>query len=290
VGLGSGMEPKLEGPSWLSGGMPCLIKEVPYAPPCPEPVALLWEVALVHHNSSNYDLAVRTYLQGAHKWEGQLIAAEDERRKVDPSVPDPRVNPPLIPIEARIFVRLAVGGVFESAAADERALAELLEAQRLCCESLHHHHPIQAMVDSMLGTVYAHLCQFDLAADHFLRALEVRENDPEHEHPARHVDTGLVLNNIGVCLHCLDRTKDALVMYYRAEEIFNAAFRIQHPRLITVQRNIAKAKQFYLKNAEFQLPANLPVKVLACPGRIRALRAEAKLNKKGKKGGKKKAK
>eukprot|EP01065_Artemidia_motanka_P052717 TRINITY_DN9597_c0_g1_i1.p1 TRINITY_DN9597_c0_g1~~TRINITY_DN9597_c0_g1_i1.p1 ORF type:complete len:301 (+),score=93.52 TRINITY_DN9597_c0_g1_i1:55-903(+) len=279
-----------DAPSWLAGGMPCLIKEVPYAPPCPSPVALLWEVALVHHNSSNYDLAVRTFLAGQHKWESILIAAEEEKRKVDPALPDPRRVLPQLPIEAQIFVRLAVGGVFDSAAADERALAELLEAQRLCCESLHHQHPIQAMVDSMLGTVYAHLCQFDLAADHFLRALEIRENDSEHPAPERHVDTGLVLNNIGVCLHCLDRTRDALVMYYRAEDIFKAAFRIQHPRLVTVQRNIAKAKQFFLKGATFSLPEPREIRVQLCPGRVRALRFEQKLQKKGKKGGRKKGK
>eukprot|EP01062_Namystynia_karyoxenos_P033668 TRINITY_DN2474_c0_g2_i1.p1 TRINITY_DN2474_c0_g2~~TRINITY_DN2474_c0_g2_i1.p1 ORF type:complete len:326 (+),score=147.46 TRINITY_DN2474_c0_g2_i1:135-980(+) len=276
-----------EPPSWLSAGMPCLIKEVPYAPPCPEPVALLWEVALVHHNSSNYDLAVRTYLQGMHKWEAILIAEEEKRRKTDDRVPDPRRVLPQLPVEAQIFVRLAVGGVFDSAAADERALAELLEAQRLCCDNIPQSHPIQAMVDSMLGTVYAHLCQHDLAADHFLRALEVREHDAEHEHPERHVDTGLVLNNIGVCLHCLDRTRDALVMYYRAESIFKQAFRIEHPRLVTVQRNISKAKQFFLKGSEFALPEPREVRVQVCPGRIRAVRFESKLGKKGKKGKKK---
>ena len=67
-------------------------------------------------------------------------------------------------------------------------------------------HPVHGTVHSALGTVFVHLAQYDLAADHFLKALDQRERvlGPTH------VDTGLVLNNVGVCLHCLDHTADAL--------------------------------------------------------------------------------
>jgi serine/threonine-protein kinase len=175
-------------------------------------------------------------------------------------------------------LRLAIGSVFESAGRDEQALAECLEAKRIATNNLLPNHPINATINSAVGTVYAHLSQFDLAADHFLKALDLREQilGPKH------VDTGLVLNNIGCCLHCLDRTEDALQMYYRAQEIFALQFALEHPRYVTVRRNIQRSKTCYLKNSQFTVPQHKPYKAPYNPGAIRSKAYMQKLE--GKKG------
>ncbi|KAJ9467868.1 Kinesin light chain [Diplonema papillatum] len=253
-------------PAWLEAGMPCLIKEVLYAPPCPERVSLLWEVALTHHNTSQYDMSVKTYLDGQLKWEDILAKELEAKGK---KMRDEEAPP--LPLIGQIFMRLAVAAVFDSAAADEKALAELMQAQRLC-NALPATHPIQATIDSMLGVVYFHLSQYDLAADHFLRSLEARETTLGPDH----LDTSLSLNNIGCCLHCLGKTADALVIYYKSEEILRKACRVEHPRLVTVMGNLAKAKQSYLKDSVFIPPEPKPMVVRLCQGRINTLRAQAK--------------
>jgi len=244
--------------------VPCLIREVFYAPPCPESVALLFEVGLTQHNTQNYSQALNSYMNAYGQWE-QILG--------EGSVPPP---------EARVFLRLAVGSVLESAGSDEGALAEYLEAQRIAKAFIHGTQPIHACVESSLGTVYCHLSQYDLAADAMYRALELRENTLGPEH----ADTGLMLNNVGACLHFLGRPRDALVMYYRAEAIFTAQFRSDHPRTTAVQRNITRARQFTLHKADFVAPTYVPQKVQMIPGAVRARDFIKTLNAKGK--GKKK--
>ena len=68
-----------------------------------------------------------------------------------------------------------MGSVFESAGVDEQALSQYLDAKNLALGQLPPKHPFIATVNSAIGTVYAHLAQFDLAADHFLKALDLRE-------------------------------------------------------------------------------------------------------------------
>ena len=257
---GNGTKKANDAPAWAAAGMPCLIKEVLYAPPCPEKVALLLEVALTHHNTSAYDLGVKTYLQALTAWEDTI--EKGKREDAEAQAAHKIFHGPVVitasdrevPLIGRLFVRLATASIYDSAAADAKALAELMEAQRLC-NQLPQAHPIQGTVDSMLGITYAHLSQFDLAADHFLRCLELRE----FTLGAQHVDTGATLNNIGVCLHCMDKSSDALVMYYRAEEIFKTAFRVEHPRTVTVTRNIGRAKHTFLKDATYTLPEAKPL-------------------------------
>eukprot|EP01006_Ploeotia_vitrea_P007107 TRINITY_DN15990_c0_g1_i1.p1 TRINITY_DN15990_c0_g1~~TRINITY_DN15990_c0_g1_i1.p1 ORF type:complete len:270 (+),score=20.32 TRINITY_DN15990_c0_g1_i1:77-886(+) len=239
------------------GGIPCLIREIYYAPPCPEEVAALFEVALTHHNTSNYALAVQTYMQAQQKWEIELTGEYQPEH-------GPTGSP--LPPEAQLFIRLAVGSVFESAGQDDQALAEYMEAKRLTASLLPADHSINATVNSAIGSVYMHLAQFDLAGDHFLKALDLREQVLG----MRHVDTGMVLNNIGVCLHCMDRTADALEMFNKAHEVFRLHFALEHPRLVTVQRNIQKAKNTFLKNSKFVMPPHKPLKVTYLPGAQRS--------------------
>mmetsp|Transcript_129600 Transcript_129600/g.223951 ORF Transcript_129600/g.223951 Transcript_129600/m.223951 type:complete len:262 (-) Transcript_129600:1593-2378(-) len=254
------------------GGIPCLIREIFYAPPCPEEIATLFEVALTHHNTSHYALAVQTYLQAQDLWQTQLTG---EYRADDGPNPSP------LPTEALLFLRLAIGSVFESAGQDEQALAEYFEGRRqAAAHGLPPNHPTHATLNSAIGAVYVHMSQFDLAADHFLKALDLREQilGP------RHVDVGLVLNNIGCCLAILDHTEDALQMYYRAQEIFALHFALEHPRYTTVRRNIQRAKTAYLKGSQFTMPEHKPYKAPYAPGAMRSNRYMAKLDKaKGKK-------
>ena len=56
----------------LIGGVPSIVREVLYAPTCPDGVALLFEVALTHHNHGHYEGAVNTYMQALQLWERML--------------------------------------------------------------------------------------------------------------------------------------------------------------------------------------------------------------------------
>jgi len=262
------------------GGIPCVIREIFDAPPCPEEVAVLFEVALTHHNTSNYSMAVEAYMQAQQRWETELMGQFKQADAVSDAC--------MLPMESQLFLRLAIGSVFESAGQDEQALAEYLDAKRLAAVEVNFPptHPINATVESAIGTVYVHTAQFDLASDHYLKALSLRERvlGP------RHVDTALVLNNVGVCLHCLDRTADALELYTKAEDIFKQYFALEHPRLVTVRRNIQRAKQHFLKNSTFEMPQHKTVKIPFIPGAIRSKQFTASLEAKKGKGKGKKAK
>eukprot|EP00760_Papus_ankaliazontas_P037751 PhM_4_TR8738/c0_g1_i1/m.82579 len=282
-------------------GFPCLIREILYAPPCPEPVAALFEVALTHHNTGNYIAALNTYMNAQALWESHIVK---QKPMASGSAGSPSMSPahhqqhqhngseassphghqnqssqnnvntnnvhsssgaPELPIEGQAFLRLAVGSVMDSAGSDESALSEYLTALQLCESALHNAHPILGSVFSCLGAVYYHLSQYDLSLDYMYRALELREETLGPDH----VDTGLMLNNVGVCLHVLGRCQDALVLYYRAEEIFKSQFRLDHPRAVTVRRNIGKVKSFFLHENDFIAPTYVPLKIKMVPGAVK---------------------
>lgn len=49
--------------------LPCVIREILYAPPCPnEDIAKLLEVAMTYHNTSQYQLAIQTYIRAQREW------------------------------------------------------------------------------------------------------------------------------------------------------------------------------------------------------------------------------
>jgi tetratricopeptide (TPR) repeat protein len=59
--------------SAVVGGVPCLIREVLYAPQCPVPVAQLFEVALVFHNNGALEDSINTFLQAQSAWERAIL-------------------------------------------------------------------------------------------------------------------------------------------------------------------------------------------------------------------------
>lgn len=225
--------------------IPSLIREVFFPPPCPEEVAVLLDAALTYHNSANFELSVRSYIEAQHKWEflrGWANVPEAAKERF-PILPDAEreafLRNELVPVpisaEAEAYLRLCIGSVFESAGRDERALAEYLAAARLA-EALRPDHPTHATVASCLGGVYANLTRFDIAGDYFIRCLDIREKLLG----ARHVDTAAALHNVAVVLHRMGRYSQALAFYRKAESIFGLQLQAGHPRCMLVQRNMEK--------------------------------------------------
>ncbi|CUG86143.1 Hypothetical protein, putative [Bodo saltans] len=62
--------------SAVVGGVPCLIREVLYAPQCPVSVAQLFEVALVFHNSGALEDSINTYLAAQSAWERSILESD----------------------------------------------------------------------------------------------------------------------------------------------------------------------------------------------------------------------
>lgn len=62
--------------SAVVGGVPCLIREVLYAPECPVAVSQLFEVALVFHNNGALEDSVNTYLAAQSAWERAILEAD----------------------------------------------------------------------------------------------------------------------------------------------------------------------------------------------------------------------
>jgi tetratricopeptide (TPR) repeat protein len=322
------------------GGVPCLIREVLYAPPAPDSVALLMEVASTHHNSGQFEAAVNTYTQSLQEWERvlrdqtypELVQAENitfmqkvkreqlraprmikitpskdlkqqqqqqqgestgdgketeeeliedletlrERARQDAEEAEQRQKRveavhrayDLVPIEGKLYLSLAIGSVYESAANDERALAEYLVAYRLLQTiPVFQTNLLAATVYSCLGSAYFHLSQYDFAADYFFRALEIREQLL----PTKHVDIAAMLNNIGVVLHLLDRPSDALTLMYRAQESLESQLAASHPRLELVNNNIRRTKQLFFKEKSNLAPVPfVPLAVPMIPGALKA--------------------
>ena len=141
----------------------------------------------------------------------------------------------LVPVAGKIFLCLAVGSVYESAANDEAALAEYLVALRHLTGGkifVFRTNLLAATVYSCLGSVYFHLGQYDFAADYYFRALEVRENVL----PENHVDIAAMLNNLAAVLHLMNRTNDSLTLMYRAQSALETQLPASHPRRDLVDR------------------------------------------------------
>lgn len=194
--------------------VPCVIREILFAPPCPQEVAKLLEVALTHHNTSHYELSIQTYIQAQDLW--------NELEEV--------------PINSTIYFRCAIGSVYESCGQDELALAEYMEAKRFA-DTLGDHHPDKALTYNCIGCVYQHMSQVDIAMEYFSKALELRE-----KYLLDSVDYGVSLNNVGVCFHCKGKMAEAIALYEKAFKILCEHLGLNHPRTMLISRNISIAK------------------------------------------------
>ena len=274
--------------------VPRLIREVLYAPTiAPPQTAHLFEVALSHHNTHNFVDAVNLYMEALESWEMHRVREEMEAQNIVPipkkkstleeDLPEGEARPvdpeeehkqearnqllytkaEMVPVEGRIFIRLAVGEVFESAGNDQQALSEYHAALMLVQTiPIFQTNLITATVYACLGSVYHHLAQYDFAADYFFRALEIREQQLTD----KHVDVASMLNNIGATLYQLGRNSDALIMFTKAHQIMEPQLGKAHPRMDTVQSNLRVGKLHLLKDAHFPTVPFTPYTPPMCPG------------------------
>jgi tetratricopeptide (TPR) repeat protein len=194
---------KVYGSGLVIDSVPCIIREILYAPPCPsEEIAKLLEVALMHHNTSHYQLALQTYLRAQKSWmelefkkRKQIIVKEMERKKqivieeesdeahekiqkIEDAYADELevlANTELLTPLMQMFLRCAIGSVYESSGNDELALGEYMEARKYSMK-LDPMNPDQAIPYSCIGSVFVHLNQYDMAYQYYLRARELRES------------------------------------------------------------------------------------------------------------------
>mmetsp|Transcript_749 Transcript_749/g.2490 ORF Transcript_749/g.2490 Transcript_749/m.2490 type:complete len:307 (-) Transcript_749:110-1030(-) len=287
-----------------STSFPCLIREILFAPNAPSPsISHLLEVALTHHNTSNYQLAIQTYLTAQREWydvlrerdrrlaggggstqdTSQLLSASVSQhdREQNQQTSSQKPLSQQIPISAYLFFRLAIGSVYESAGNDELALQQYMDAKRHAEQNLPKDHPDRALTYSCIAQIYFHLREFEMARTFFNRARELRVV----LQGVNHVDSAVSYNNVAVCLHALGEFQEAISLYNKAMIVFRQELGINHPRSTVVQRNISMTKQRFLRDFAWEETSfgelYLPI----------AKKKAAKKGKKGKKkGGKKKKK
>lgn len=99
--------------------------------------------------------------------------------------------------------------------------------------------PATAVTYSNLGSACYHLQQYALALNCYNSAMEIRSQclEPASE---EYVDVASSLNNIGVCLHALNRHKESHAYFLSAEELMLDRLDSVHPRINTVKNNIEK--------------------------------------------------
>ena len=278
--------------------VPRLIREVLYAPTiAPPQTAHLFEVALTHHNTHNFVDAVNLYMEALVSWEDHRVAEEQEAQNIRPvpkkksalveELPDGEApaadpeeeakqearnallyaKPEMVPVEGRIFLRLAVGQVFESAGNDQQALSEYTAALQLVQTiPIFQTNLLTATVYACLGSVYSHLAQYDFAADYYFRALEIREQQLTD----KHVDVASMLNNIGAALFQLGRVSDALIMFTKAHQVMEPQLSKAHPRLDLVEGNLRLGRTHLLKDAHFPSVPYTPYTPPMIPGAVAA--------------------
>mgnify|MGYP003962463773 CR=1 FL=1 len=242
--------------------VPCIIRELTYAPPSPQNITKLLEVALTYHNTSHYHLAIQSYLTAEERWKD---CNRDKKLTADENV----------------FFHIAIGSVHESEGQDELALEEYMEAEKLM-DMMEDEHPNHAIVYSSIGGVYVHLSVFDFAMNYFQHALELRLQYL----PSNHVDIGLSYNNVGVCYHCLNKVAESLEYYNKALNILSNTFDSEHPRVVATRSNLNKVKSKMLQDFTFTIPKFEPI-IIPVIGKA-ATKGKKKKKKKGKKRKKKK--
>ena len=145
----------------------------------------------------------------------------------------------LLPIEGKIFIQLRLSSISQSAGSDEKALHSALQALKFCQTlPVYTDNVMMGSCLNAIGIIYAHLGQFDYAADYFFRCLEIRDEALT----MNHVESASVLHNIGCCLCLMGRHSDGLVMYYNALKTLRLQLPENHPRIELCEVNIRKAK------------------------------------------------
>jgi hypothetical protein len=70
--------------------------------------------------------------------------------------------------------------------------------------------------------------------------------------PADHVDIAATDNNIGVCLHFMNRIPEAIQFYKEAQKILTSKLGPNHPRTLIVNKNLNIAQRKNLRNINLE--------------------------------------
>ena len=253
----------------LEQDVPCIIREILYAPKCPsEEIAKLIEVALNYHNSSMYQLSIDAYIRAQNMWieteyvkrkkallhshmedfaevaksmepEEQMHRRQEIEQQVEDELKNTTQQDYMTPKEL-LFFRCAIGLVYESAGNDELAISEFMEAKKFggmigSADS--------AVPYSCVGCVFYHVGQYMLALKYFTKSLELRQAVLGDNN----VDTAISMINVAVCQQCLGELEGANEHYKKGVEVLISKLGHSHSRSEIASRNIKRFERSYLK-------------------------------------------
>ncbi|KAG2374744.1 hypothetical protein C9374_010488 [Naegleria lovaniensis] len=268
--------------------IPCIIREVLFAPPCPnEEIAKLIEVAMNYHNSSLYQQAIDGYIRAQNLWieyeyirrKKELIdlrmedfveisknldlTEQNERRlalekDIEEELKDSMMHKDFLSPQVLVYFRCAIGLVYQSLGNDDLAISEFMEAKKFAanmnnCDS--------AIPYSCVGSVFYHVGQFLLANKYFTKALEIRralvgENN---------VDTAVSIVNVACSQQCLGEFQNANDLYLQGMKVLREKLGHTHPRTETATRNYNRFKDNFLKHCSFDAILTTPYQPLEIP-------------------------
>eukprot|EP01029_Cantina_marsupialis_P027643 TRINITY_DN773124_c0_g1_i1.p1 TRINITY_DN773124_c0_g1~~TRINITY_DN773124_c0_g1_i1.p1 ORF type:complete len:658 (-),score=186.26 TRINITY_DN773124_c0_g1_i1:209-2182(-) len=254
-----------------TGENPCLLRELVEPPEVPSiDVESLIQSGFNYQNSSQYDLAVQSFMDAREEW----ITVTDAE----------------LPPDADVFFHNAIGSVYISQGNDYLALSEYMKSRSVGV-SLPVDHPDIAVGYCGMGTSVYHLGRVDLALRCFIACRDIRDKILGVDDP----DTAIAYNNVAVCLHVSGRPHEAEWFYKTAHRALEYTVGDLHPRTRLLQRNIhlvQKAKlRFKYKGPSLCVEFNRNDHEMIIPGgrfRIDAAHAPLLGGTKKKAGGKKK--
>lgn len=250
--------------------IPCIIREVLFAPPCPnEEIAKLIEVSLNYHNSSLYQQAIDGYIRAQNLWieyeyiqrKKELIDMrmedfveisknldlneQNERRlalekDIEEELKESMLHKDFLSPQVLVYFRCAIGLVYQSLGSDDLAISEFMEAKKFCSSM---NNSDCAIPYSCAGGVFYHVGQFLLANKYFTKALEIRRSLLGDNN----VDTAISLINVACSQQCLGEFQNASDLYQQGIKVLREQLGHAHPRTETATRNYNRFKDNFLK-------------------------------------------
>ena len=200
---------------------PCIIKEVLFPPDAPPDVASLLESANTYHANADYELALKCFEEARKSW-----------KSIE--------NKQLLRPEFELFFELSLASVLESFGKDNLALQKFIVAKNV--KDLRFNHPDKAIPYCGIGSVLYHLKEYVWACRSYLKAREIREDYLGGDT----IDTASTYNNLGCCMMCLKRFKEAEVYFNLSHAILTMELGPLHERSMTAQLNLKKVKHVTL--------------------------------------------
>jgi hypothetical protein len=139
--------------------------------------------------------------------------------------------------EVNLFFWSELASLHTAIRQDELAVRLLWRGKRNA-DGLPQNHPDKATVWAGLGRVAFHHDEFDLAARSFLRVRFIREATIGGDT----VESATSYNNVAVSLMAISRDREAVAYLQLSTALFRHLLGEQHPRTLTSERNLSKAK------------------------------------------------